>query len=124
MKVMAFSPDEVREILSALGSLCKEAVAQDKRRAVRKENHAVVTIVPLSESGAGQEILVALQDVSQRGIGFIHWQQFPAGQKFLLRLPVGDQIKSVPAVVVNSRAEDDGSYRMGAEFQQVLQEVA
>ena len=71
-----------------------------------------------------QRMTVVLSDYSSAGVGFASIESMRVGEIFLvcLTMPDGGEV-NVPCVVANCRPHDDGSYRVGAEFQQVLCDV-
>jgi hypothetical protein len=117
---MKLSPEQVKEIIEALDSVAG-AAGREKRKAARTRFDAAVDLVQWTEHGPSQTWTVQLRDYSANGIGFIHIEPMEAGAKFLLRLPLGKtNLGYVPCTTVSCVARDDGSYRIGARFADVL----
>jgi hypothetical protein len=95
----------------------------DRRRAPRIKRHKDVVILPCTNGLVTGSIAVTLQDVSARGVGFVHTAPMEKGSQFIFRVPRTD---TVPITLLYTVARcvqgPDGRYTIGGQLECVLRE--
>jgi hypothetical protein len=91
----------------------------DKRKHVRVDATAEVTIIPLIAGQPPRPFSVAVSDVSRQGIGIVYPRTMELGQQFILCLSFNEDVaktRAVLCVVRRIEKDEDGQFRMGCEF--------
>jgi HD-like signal output (HDOD) protein len=95
----------------------------DRRRAPRIKRNKDVVILPCTDGVVHGSIPVKLQDVSARGVGFVHTDPLEKGSQFIFRVPRTD---TVPITLLYSVARcvptPDGKFTIGGQLECVLRE--
>jgi hypothetical protein len=95
----------------------------DRRRAPRIKRNKDVVILPCTGGVVHGSIPVKLQDVSARGVGFVHTAPLEKGSQFIFRVPRTD---TVPITLMYSVARcvpmPDGRFTIGGQLECVLRE--
>ena len=116
---MAFSVDQLADLLELLGPSPKSGHrGKESRRARRVRHKTQLAIIPCGEDGpAGAAITVQTEDLSLRGVRMIHTAPMQAGDEFLLLLPRKRQ-EPLPILctVAHCTALGAEHYSIGAEF--------
>jgi hypothetical protein len=86
---------------------------RDRRRAKRVplDSHAELIRVPSSSRTA--PIKVKVKDVSATGVGVMHSEPLPLGEKYVVKEPTISKRKSVLFTVVRADAVGENSYSIG-----------
>jgi hypothetical protein len=118
------SAEQIVDILHALEELCVACQGEnagERRQSERAALRVPIDIIAWTDGAIGTNATVMLDDFSAGGIGFRHISAMAAGSHLLVRLPMkGSKLGYVPCVVRRCVGLDDGSYRIGAQFGDVL----
>ncbi len=91
----------------------------DRRRAPRIKRNKDVVILPCAEG----VVPVKLQDVSARGVGFVHSAALETGSQFIFRVPRTDTVPiTLLYSVARCVAQPDGKFIIGGHLECVLRE--
>jgi hypothetical protein len=95
----------------------------DRRRAPRIKRNKDVVILPCANGVVTGSIPVKLQDVSARGVGFVHSAPMEKGQQFIFRVPRTDTVP-ITLLYTVARCEKmaDGRYTIGGALECVLRD--
>jgi len=103
----------------------KATAPHDRRRAPRIRRDADVTILMCADGAVGESVVVRLQDVSARGLGFARERPMPPGTPFIFRVPRGDAPPiTLLYTVVRCLPQGGGKFQIGAELQCVMKDQA
>ncbi len=95
----------------------------DRRRAPRIKRNKDVMILPCSEGVVKGSIPVKLQDVSARGVGFVHTEPMGSGSQFIFRVPRTDTVPiTLLYTVVRCVSLPNGKFTIGGALECVLRE--
>ncbi|HEV2295194.1 MAG TPA: HDOD domain-containing protein [Tepidisphaeraceae bacterium] len=95
----------------------------DRRRAPRIKRNKDVVILPCSDGVVKGTIPVRLQDVSARGVGFLHTEPMEKGSQFIFRVPRTDTVPiTLLYTVVRCVPTADGKFTIGGSLECVLRE--
>jgi hypothetical protein len=97
--------------------------ASDRRRAPRIRRDKDVVILPCTGGKVTGSIVVKLQDVSARGVGFVHTAPLDVGAQFIFRVPRTDTVPITLMYTVARCAEiGAGRYTIGGQLECVVRE--
>ena len=111
---MSLSVDEFNELMEMLGAALQTGRQHESRRARRLRHKADVAIIPCYADGHGDAVTVKMQDLSLRGIRFVHDEKLDSGQEFLMML--AREGRRVLCTVAHCTSIGEGRYSIGAEF--------
>jgi HD-like signal output (HDOD) protein len=95
----------------------------DRRRAPRIKRNKDVVILPCTDGVVQGSIAVKLQDVSARGVGFVHTAPMEKGAQFIFRVPRTDTVPITLLYTVARCAQmPDGRYTIGGALECVVRE--
>jgi HD-like signal output (HDOD) protein len=95
----------------------------DRRRAPRIKRNKDVVILPCSNGVVHGSIPVRLQDVSARGVGFLHTAEIAIGSQFIFRVPRTDTVPiTLLYTVVRCVPTQDGKFTIGGALECVVRE--
>jgi hypothetical protein len=114
---MAFSVDQLADLLEILGPAAKSHRAKEARRARRIRHKAQIAIVPCGKDGLGDPVTVNTEDLSLRGMRMLHDREMTVGDEFLVLLP---RKKAEPlqvlCIVAHCTSIGEGLFSIGAAF--------
>ena len=120
-KILARANEQLLNVTKVAQHAKEEA--SDRRRAPRIRRDKDVVILPCTDGKITGSIVVKLQDVSARGVGFIHTAAMPVGAQFIFRVPRTDTVPiTLMYTIARCRDLGDGRYVIGGQLECVVRE--
>lgn len=122
-KILARANEQLTNVTKTAQEQQKKDDQNDRRRAPRMKRDKDVVILPCTGSQVTGSIAVKLQDVSARGVGFIHTAPLKVGAQFIFRVPRTDTLP-ITLLYTIARCVDlgDGRYTIGGQLECVVRE--
>jgi hypothetical protein len=107
---------------SQAAMLTRPKTGRERRRAERKPMQSHAELYRCPSSSRATPLKVAVKDVSATGVGVVHDEPLPVGQKYVVKEPLISQQKSVLYTVVRAERMGADKYSIGLHASHLIDE--